>query len=301
MNTAYNLKKYFACSALLLTFIATKAQQTTTYTQYINNITPINPVYSLFQQGGSINTTIRKQWIGVPGAPTSYLFNGSLPVESINASAGLIATNDDVAIEHLTEVNAFFAKGIRLDKKISLGVAINAGFRKYVADYSQINSADPVFSNDIHQSQPNIGFAVMLYSDQYYFGVSVPELSIFTLGNASVQNNVDFQTHYCFVAGATTTLSDDCQLKYSGLLSYVKGAPALGDVSALVYVRNTLGVGLNYKTNNEVAGMVSVNYDRFRIGYSYEFATNSNSIGSMVNSTNEISLGFRFGKGSQVK
>jgi type IX secretion system PorP/SprF family membrane protein len=301
MNTIYNPKFFLTCLLLLLMFTAGKAQQTAAYTQYMDNLTPINPVYSLFQKEGSINTLVRKQWVGVPGAPTSYLLDGSLPIASINGSAGLIASNDEVAIEHLTEVNAFFAKAIRLSQVNSLGVSINAGFRNYVAKYSELDASDPVFSNDIRQSQPNIGFGVMFYSDQYYVGVSVPEINIRDLGNASQQDNVDLRNHYYFTAGINTQVSDDYNVKYSGLVSYTNGTPVLADLSAIVYLKKIIGFGFNYKTNNEVAGILSVNYEQFHIGYSYEFATSQNYVGGITNATNEVSLGFSFGKTTSNK
>src|SRR5271165_629467 len=82
------------------------------YTQYMDNLTPLNPAYSLLDKAGSISTLARKQWVGVDGAPTTFLINGNLPLESINGSAGLIVFNDQFAIERETEVNAYFAKGI---------------------------------------------------------------------------------------------------------------------------------------------------------------------------------------------
>jgi len=85
-------------------------------------------------------------------------------------------------------------------------------------------------------------------------------------------------------------------LKYSGLLYYTSGGPALAEVSAVAYLKNTLGFGLNYKTNNEVAALVAINYQQFHIGYSYEFATRTNNVGSIINSTSELTLGLRFGK-----
>jgi type IX secretion system PorP/SprF family membrane protein len=292
----YNLKTALVCFLFLLLFTTAKAQQPFAYTQYMDNLTPLNPAYSMLQKDGSINTLVRKQWVGVPGSPTSYLFNGNLPIQSINGSAGLIVSNDEVAIEHLTEVNAFFAKAIQLDQKNSLAVSMNAGFRNYVAKYSEVDSSDPVFGNDVRQTQPNVGFGVMLYSDQYYVGLSVPELNVRNLGDASQQDNADFRNHYYLAAGIATELNEDYRFKYSGLVSYTRGVPVLADVSGIVYLKKTLGLGVNYKTDNEVAGILSIDLDQFHIGYSYEFGTTSANIGGFGNATNEVSLGYRFGK-----
>src|ERR1700760_2105986 len=106
MNLQLNiLNKIILCFALLITATGAFAQQGLNYTQYIDNQTPINPTYSLLNQYGSVSTLVRKQWVGVPGSPTTYLINGSIPIESVSGSAGLIAENDVLAIENLTNVS----------------------------------------------------------------------------------------------------------------------------------------------------------------------------------------------------
>lgn len=291
------VKKYLTsiASLFLITGMA-KAQQPFTYTQYMDNTTPLNPAYAMIQKGGSINTMVRKQWIGVDGAPTTYLVNGNLPIESINASAGLIASNDLIGVERLTEVNAFFAKGIKLSDKNNLAVAINAGFRNYVANYSQIDDTDPNFSTDIREVKPNVGFGVLYYTNSYYLGVSVPELNVRDLGTASQQDVTNFRNHYYFTGGISTQLNDDYIVKYYTLVAYTRDIPVIADVSGIFYLKSALGIGFTYRTNNEVAGILKFNFDQYYLGYSYQVGTSTANIGGFNNATHELTFSMRFGK-----
>lgn len=273
-------------------------QQAFSYTQYMDNLTPLNPAYSLLDKSGSINTLARKQWIGIDGAPTTFLFNGNIPLESINGSAGLILFNDQFAVEHQTEVNAYFAKGIQLGEKDYLGVSINAGLRNYVAGYSTLDPSDPAFRNDVRETKPNIGFGIMYYTDWYYIGVSVPELTINSLGTASVQDNTNFRNHYYFSGALITNVNDDVEFKPATLISYANGVPLIADISGTFYMKQVFGIGLNYRTNNEMAGIITLNINAFHVGYSYQFGTTSNNLGGYNNATHEISLSYRFGKGA---
>jgi type IX secretion system PorP/SprF family membrane protein len=273
-------------------------QQAFSYTQYMDNLTPLNPAYSLLDKSGSINTLARKQWIGIDGAPTTFLFNGDIPLESINGSAGLILFNDQFAVEHQTEVNAYFAKGIQLGEKDYLGVSINAGLRNYIAGYSTLDPSDPAFRNDVRETKPNIGFGIMYYTDWYYIGVSVPELTINSLGTASVQDNTNFRNHYYFSGAFITNVNDDIEFKPATLISYANGVPLIADISGTFYMKQTFGIGLNYRTNNEMAGIITLNINTFHVGYSYQFGTTSNNLGGYNNATHEISLSYRFGKGA---
>lgn len=269
-----------------------------TYTQFMDNLTPLNPAYSLIDKAASISTLARKQWVGVDGAPTTYLLNGNIPFSDINAAAGLVVFNDNFAIEHQTEVNAYFAKGIQLGQSDYLAVSLNAGIRNYAAYYSQLDSNDPEFKNDIIQNKPNIGFGVMYYGDNYYVGISAPELTITSLGTASVQNNNNFVNHY-YVAGAfITDLGEDIKFKPATLISYAKGTPLAADLSGIIYLKEIVGVGFDYRTNNLAAGIMTINVDGFHIGYSYQFNVASSDLGGYNIPTHEVTISYRFGPGA---
>ncbi|NCD71672.1 PorP/SprF family type IX secretion system membrane protein [Mucilaginibacter agri] len=272
------------------------AQQDYTYSQYMNNQTPLNPAYSLLDKNGSLNALLRKQWVGIDGAPSSFIFNGNMPIESINGAAGATVKNDQFGIEHLTEVNAFFAKSIQLSEKAFLGVSLNAGFRNYVANYSTLDSNDPAFRDDVRQNKPNLGFGVMFYSDRYFIGVAVPELTFTSLGSASIQDNSYFRNHYNFSGAYLIDGGKDVKVKPAFLATYTKGVPFIANFSTTLYIKNVVGFGADYRTNNEMAGIISFMMSNFRLGYSYQFGTASNNIGRFNNSTHEVTLTYRFGQ-----
>jgi type IX secretion system PorP/SprF family membrane protein len=279
---------------LLLALTTRAQQQAFSYNQYADNLITLNPTYSLLDQAGSVSLLGRKQFVGIDGAPTTVLFNGSLPFKSINAAAGIFVVNDQFAIEHLTEVNAFFAKAIQLSENGSLAVSLNAGIKTYRADYSSLDPTDPTFGTDIRETQPNLGFGVMYYTPQYYLGISVPQLNVRSLGTASLQNANYLQNHY-YLAGAYLFKSEDIGIKPATLLSYTKGSPVNFNFSTTIYLKELLGIGANYNTNKQLAGMLSVNTKKFKVGYSYEFGTSFNGFQGYNNATNEVSLSYRFG------
>lgn len=273
-------------------------QQAFSYSQYMDNLTPLNPAYSLLDKAGSVNALASKQLVGINGGPVSFLFNGNIPINSINSSAGLILLNDQIAIENEIEVNAYFAKSIQLGLLDYLSVSLNAGVRNYVANYSALDSADPTFRTDVRETKPNVGFGVMYYTDWYYLGVSVPELTITSLGTASVQNNTNFKNHYYFAAALIADINEDIKLKPATLLSYATGSRLTADVSGTLYFKEAFGLGLNYRTTEEMAGIITFNIDAFHFGYSYQFNTASQNLGDYHNATHEVTLAYRFGKGA---
>jgi type IX secretion system PorP/SprF family membrane protein len=287
---------------LLITVYNANAQQAQpfAYTQYMDNLVLVNPAYSLLDQAGSVYTLASKQLIGINGGPTTFLANANVPIESITSAAGFSLLSDELAIEHEIEANLYFAKGIQLGENDYLGVSLNAGLRNYVANYSSLDPNDPTFKNDVRQTKPNVGFGVMYYTDTYYVGVSVPELTINSLGTASVQNNTNFTNHYYFAAGWLASLDEDIKFKPATLVSYATGSPVVANISGTFYFKGALGLGVNYETDKAMAGIITINVDAFHIGYSYKFSVASENLGGINNATHEITLSYRFGKTSQT-
>ena len=290
------------CSLLLVITTGSMAQQQIySYSQYADNLIAINPAYSLLDKAGSVSLMGRKQFIGIDGAPNSLMLSSSFPIESIGGAAGVYVLSDQIAIEKQVEANAYFAKGIQLTGTTFLSVSLNAGVRNYTAAYSTLDPSDPTFRDDVRETKPNIGFGVMLYSEKYYLGVSVPELSFRNLGNASTLQSNYLRTHYYFSGAYLATLSEDVKLKPSTLVSYVNGSPVVADFTGTIYLKDQLGLGVNYRTNKKAAGIISVNTNAFKVGYSYQFGISSSNLGGFNNAVHEVSLSYRFGKISEPK
>lgn len=291
------IRKWGLCILFLGLAPGLKAQQQQEfgYTQYMDNLTPFNQAYSLLDKNSSVTALVRRQFVGIQGAPSTFIFSGNLPIESIGGSSGILVMNDKFAVESKTQFSAYFGKSIQLNDESFLGVSISGGLKNYVANFSSLDPSDPEFKNDVRQTKPNVGFGVMYYSNTYYIGLSMPELTITSLGTASVQDNTNFRNHYYFSGAFITELTDGIKLKPAAMLTYVKGIPVTLNVSSVIFLKDMLGVGINYRSDNEAAGILFINMNWFKLGYSYQFGTSSANLGGFNNSIHEITLTYRFG------
>jgi len=295
MNKFYLMLLVFLFSGVL----ASQAQQQFTYTQFIDNLTAINPAWSLTQDGGAINILGRKQWLNIEGAPSTFMANGYMPIKSINATLGFTFMNDNVAVENLNEFNFFFAKAVKLDDELYLSAAVNGGFRKYKALYSNLDPSDPSLVNsDINESKPNFGAAVMLYSPgKFYAGVSLPRLSYQNLGAGSVAGSGNYKNFYFLTLGYTYQMGEDFKLDNASVIAYTPNVPLEADISSKIWVKNAVGVGFDYRSSNELALLTSFRNDNLSIGYSYMFSFGGTRVAGFSNATHEISIGYFFGNG----
>jgi len=294
--------KNISCLILVLNFLFSNQvsgqNQTFSYTQYMDNLTPLNPNYALMDKAGSVNILANKELLGISGGPSTYLFNIGIPINSIGSSAGLVILNEQLAIEKVTEVNGFFAKSIRLANNQFLSVSLNAGIKNYVANYTSLDQSDPSFKQDVRQTSPNIGFGIMLYSDHYYLGLSLPELTITGIGSSTIQNNTNFSKHYFIAGGLLLGIGEEFKFKPAALYSYTVGIPGAADFSGTLYWRGVFGIGADYNTNHQIAGILTLNVDQFHIGYSYRVGTQAVNVSGFGSGTNEIALSYRFGSGA---
>lgn len=292
------LKLISALVILVLTYHTSEAQQTASFTQYQNNLVPFNTAYSLLDKAGAVNLNGRRQWAGIEGAPSTLQINGSLPVESINGAAGLSVTYDKFNIERLTEVSAFFAKAVQLSETNFFAASFNAGIRNYVAAYSEVDPNDVSFSTDIRETVDTVGLGLMFYSpEKYYVGASLPRLSLRSLGTASIEEQRNYNNTYYFSGAYLFTLNTDIKLKPATLVTYSRSYDTQADISATVYLKDKFGIGINYRTTDEVSGILSLSLNNnIRFGYSYQTGIGNQNIGRISNGSHEVSVGFRFGK-----
>lgn len=279
-----------------------KAQQTFSYTQYMDNLTPVNPAFSLLSKDGSIHTIVRKQWLGINGAPTSYLFNANFQLKEIGSAWGIISRDDEFSVEHITYLNGFFAKSIELNEDDKLAVSLTGGLKYYNTNYASLDPLDPAARNDVKQLSPNVGLGLMYYTDNYYVGLSVPDITFKAqTNNLPDSNNNNWRNTYYLAGGYMHEFDDDLKIKPSAMLCYVRGVPLIADVSTMFYTKDVFGFGASYRTNAEAAAIISFDINTLHFGYSYQFGTSSNTLGGGSGSaTHEVSMAIHFGRGNQV-
>jgi len=293
------MKKIFAlvyCVLICILHGEVSAQQQFTYTQYIDNLTPINPAWSLTRHEIQLDFLARQQWANVDGAPRTFMASASVPMEDIGASAGFTSLTDRVGPESLTEFNVFFAKSIRLQDDLYLATSLNGGFRNYNILYSTLLSDDPLLANaDVRDNRFNVGASIITYiENKFYAGISIPRIN---LRNANGQIGAVgyFRNFYFANLGYMANLTSDFKLEVASVLAYTANVPLQFDLASKIWVKNTFGLGLNYRSNDETALLTSYRTGILNFGYSYSFVFGNRKVAGFQNSTHEVTVGIRFG------
>lgn len=282
------------------------AQQDPQFTQYMYNMSVINPAYAT-DDPTTINFGLlyRSQWNTSIGGPQTATFFGHSTLGK-RMEGGLSIIHDEVGgIVKNTSVFADFAYVIPVSERSKLSLGLKAGASFFSTNFNGFVFSDPVpdptFANNISEVFPNVGFGLYYFSDNYYLGFSAPNLlkTEYLERDSGVVAQGSREIHYFLTGGYVFNLSDNVKLKPAFMMKAVSGAPLAVDVTANTLLYEKVELGIGYRINDSFAGLVNFElFPSIRVGYVYEQTTSN--LGRFNSGTHEILLLFdlsRIGNG----
>jgi len=295
------MKKTILFVAFFFFIAKASAQQDPEYTQYMYNMNVVNPAYATGTESIlNLGTLYRTQWVGAVGAPKTLTFFAHMPVNT-KIELGLSLVSDDIGDGAKKENNFFadFAYVLQFKNKHKLSLGIKAGFSSLQTNFNgfRFESGDPTtdlaFAQNINTFKPNIGAGAYYFTDDYYVGLSAPNLlsskHIEERGgiNAFGSENI----HAFLTAGYVFNLNDNFKLKPAFMSKFVEGAPVALDVTANVLFNNKFEFGIAYRLDDAFSGLVNMYVTPdIRIGYAYDHTLSN--MGQFNSGTHEIFLLF---------
>ncbi len=281
-----HLNIYHKIAALIsLTFLSLQsiAQQDPQFTQYMYNMSVINPAYATAEEGIlNLGGLYRTQWVGVEGAPKTGSFFAHTPL-SERVEMGISFTNDDIG-DIVSENNIYadfaYILPVGIESKLSLG--IKAGVTLFDVNFDGFNlqsgdvSSDVAFNQNINKSFPNLGIGAFFFNDNYYLGLSAPNL--LTSKHIETENGIAStgvqDIHYFLTGGYVFDVNRDLKFKPAFMAKSVRGAPLAIDLTANVLINEKLEAGLAYRLDDAISGLVSFRITpELKIGYAYDYTT----------------------------
>jgi len=293
-------KNIYYLTLLLLVVMSisqVNAQQDPMYTQYMYNTLSVNPAYAGSRDALSITGLLREQWVGIDGAPSTQTLTMHSPVYSDNMGLGLSIVNDVVGPIQQTMLFADYSYSIQATDNAKLAFGLSAGINILDANLAELQSTttgDPAIY-DSNKLLPNVGVGVYYYSQKGYVGLSAPKLfeqEIKVYEEGEVTENKE-RRHYFLIAGYVFDLSPDLKLKPSVLAKAVSGSPLSLDLSANLFIREKLGIGLANRLDDSFSVLLQYYITpQFRVGYSYDLTTTD--LRDYNSGSHELMIGYDF-------
>jgi type IX secretion system PorP/SprF family membrane protein len=275
-----------------------RAQQIPLYSQYQFNQYLYNPAVAGSEAGVEARLVQRFQWVGIIDAPRTFNVNAYGPLDGQKMGVGGMVYSDITGPTRRTGFMGSFAYHLQLNDEMRLGFGLGIGFDQYVIDGTQVRldqSDDPALQNYLGSSYEfNTKFGVYFYGENYYAGISIPQLvpdriHIFD----SATNSAKLEDHYIVNGGYTFTLGDNFAIEPALLMRWKTPVPVQFDISVWGYYREMIWLGITYRTEDALSFGVGFDYnDMLMIGYSYDYTLSS--LSSYTSGSHEIMLGFKF-------
>ena len=285
--------------ALLLSCFAVemRAQQDPQYTQYMYNMNIVNPAYAGSRGTLSIGLLGRTQWVGISDAPKTATLSIHAPVGK-NLAAGFSAIADSYGPVNEQNIYADLSYTITTSEEGRFAFGLKGGITLFdvgllsdIIPPQTVPGVDRLFQDDINEIFPNFGAGVYYYTDKFYAGLSAPNLleTKHLEKQSGTITRASEKMHYFFTSGYVFDLSETLKLKPSFMAKAVSGAPLSLDVTANMLFNDRLELGLNYRLDDSIGGLVNFGVTPdLRIGYAYDYTTSN--LGNFNSGTHEMFL-----------
>ena len=316
--------------AIVFSFIfgASLAQQVPMYSQYIMNGFLINPSFAGRDGYTTVNLTVREQWVGLAGAPSTYaasfqtriLKNSFIskstavrkkivkPTKGGKVGLGGYIFNDNNGIMHRTGISLAYSYHIPMGRTggipndLSFGLAMTAYQFAVNTTGAILNSQDDPLLNSYDRSVfiPDFNFGASFTTSKYYVGFAMTNLLRGSLVIADTSKNKTTQLgNFYLTGGIKFPLTPDWIFEPSAFIKasdmFFKSVQM--DLTARMYYREDYWAGISYRTNDAVIAMFGLKYDRFYFAYAFDFTLTD--IRKQSYGSHELSLAVKFGESAR--
>lgn len=295
------LLKYTLYGFLSMTGLFSVAQQDPQYTQYMYNMSVINPAYATEGDAINVGALYRSQWVGTVGAPNTGSLFIHVPLQE-KIQMGLSVVNDQIGnVVNETNVYVDFAYVLPIGASTKLSLGVKAGATFFDTNFNGFiysdDLPDPAFANNLSKTFPNIGAGAYLFGDTYYVGFSAPNL----LNSKHLENDSGLvahgveSLHFFLTGGYVFDLNENLKLKPAFMTKAVSGAPLSIDITANVLINSLFEVGAGYRWDDALTGLANFRVSpSLRIGYAYDYTLSN--LGRFNTGSHELMILFDLDK-----
>jgi type IX secretion system PorP/SprF family membrane protein len=282
----FRKKKIILLVFFFLSIQKVSAQQNPHFTQYMYNMSAVNPAYATATPAVlNLGSLYRSQWTGVDGAPKTLTLFAHTPVNNkIETGFSLVSDNIGDGTKKETNFFADFAYLLQLSEKQKLSFGLKAGFTSISTNFNgfQLNSGDvstdKAFAENVNETVPNIGVGAYYFTDNYYVGISVPNLlSAKHIKERKEINSFGAQKMHTYLTGGYVfEINNALKLKPAFMAIFVAGAPLSVDLTTNVLYNEKFELGAAYRFNDSVSLLMNVSVTpNLKVGYSYDYTVSN--------------------------
>lgn len=278
---------------------ALRAQDDMQLSQYWAMPTYYNPGAAGMYDKLNIRVGTRQQWVGMPGAPKTFLIMGDMPFRFLKANhgVGLLLANDSYGLFKTMSLGVQYAYKVRLwGGQLSLGLQVGLlsqtfdGTEVFIpeSDYHQTTD-DAIPTTELQGTGLDIGFGAYYTHKYFYVGISATHL---TNPRISFDESYEGQITgaFYFTAGGNIPLRNPLYELQPSMMLKTTFQMTQAEVDIRLKYNKFIWGGLGYRWNEAIIFMLGAEYKNFLLGYSYDYSTSA--IQKASSGSHEVFIGY---------
>jgi len=292
------MKKTIILFALNIVCLIGLAQSNIRLNNYWENTYYINPASINALHLGEVSMAGQKQWLNLPGSPTTFFATGTTYLDKLKTQFGLKVYQDKIGFTSTSDISLSYAYAVTLNRewRLNLGLAVSYQMLSYdLTEVNLENGTDTKFYDKLlseNNFNADLGFE-FLYKKWKFGGASQNIFSLFSDINKQYANTNFLYTMYR--QNSTELLNlvvGVCGIQYA---NYYQMEVSVANYFKLSENNDQFHIGVFYKTMNQMGAILGFNLsNNINVSYNYGFllgGLSRSSIGS-----HELIISYQFDK-----
>lgn len=269
------MKRLFIFGVLLCTFLSAAAQDSAPILNYTYNEVIVNPAYMGTYKSFTAGLSVRKQAMGIDGAPAAQRLQLGKPLADNKNCIGLLVTNDTYGVSGKLNLMGQYAYSLPLaNGKLSFG--LQAGVESFKEDNNELSLKDGemggLFANSGRAIGFNMGFGAFYSTDKYYVGLSAPQFFYNYFNGDQVKSQLfdEYMFRTYLAGGYYFDLANDMRVRPSILVCYQTSSAINSEFAVTGYYQDKFWAGAAYRTSKEAGFSLGAKIEKmFSVNYSF--------------------------------
>jgi type IX secretion system PorP/SprF family membrane protein len=205
--------------------------------QYVQNPMSINPAFTGVRETFNMTAMFRRKWFNIQNSPSSQTFAADGTFGNGKFGAGFQALNDQTSYFTTTAVLGSFAYHLGISDVWKLSLGAQGGINVL-----------PIFDASTrpqNRALGSFGVGAWLYSEQFYVGISKPEVLSHGFGDQLIGGF--YRRPLYIMTGGSYDLAEDIMLLPHVLVVQEKDHKLRLDIGARVWFNEKIGIGGSYR------------------------------------------------------
>jgi type IX secretion system PorP/SprF family membrane protein len=262
------------------------------YSMYRFNPQVISPAHVGSTSRSEITLMNRQQWLGIEGAPKSYVFSGNFKLGS-KFGVGLNGMLDQAGPMKISTLSTDLAYHQKIQNEWTLSGGFRAGYANLALNFDGTNlvhQGDPTFVNR-SSMKFNMGWGLKIAKgDGFFVSISQPRLLKHNLGSGFRD-----AAYLYIMTGTKIKANENITIYPNVLFRTTSGVPLSWDANLLINFKKKYDLGLNYRNQDSWGIRAGIQATKnIYLGYVFEMPTSQLSRVSVQ--SHEIALRVSFNK-----